>query len=164
MGAVAGAHNIKQNESTTQSTGLIKFQRHPQYNSNNIKNDIAILEFTTPMTINDYVKPIALPAAQTGEWMVEGELIDVCGWGNTNAIGASNYPAELHCVDTKYVPVATCNSRESYNGSILDGMFCAGELGVGGKDACQGDSGGPIVNPRENASAPLHGDTDVPSP
>ena len=23
-------------------------------------------------------------------------------------------------------------------------MFCAGELGIGGKDACQGDSGGPV--------------------
>ena len=24
-------------------------------------------------------------------------------------------------------------------------MFCAGEVGVGGKDACQGDSGGPVT-------------------
>ena len=24
-------------------------------------------------------------------------------------------------------------------------MFCAGELGIGGKDACQGDSGGPLI-------------------
>lgn len=24
-------------------------------------------------------------------------------------------------------------------------MFCAGYLGVGGKDACQGDSGGPVI-------------------
>lgn len=24
-------------------------------------------------------------------------------------------------------------------------MFCAGFLGIGGKDACQGDSGGPVV-------------------
>jgi len=24
-------------------------------------------------------------------------------------------------------------------------MFCAGEVGEGGKDACQGDSGGPVT-------------------
>merc|ERR1712202_51462 len=97
-----------------------------------------------------------------GEWMKENDVIHVCGWGNTLVIG-SNYPSELHCVDTKYVPVAKCNARTSYNGSILPGMFCAGELGEGGKDACQGDSGGPIMK-TDNALAPPHGDTDVRTP
>jgi len=35
--AVGGAHNIKQNEASQQESGLVKFQRHPQYNSNTIK-------------------------------------------------------------------------------------------------------------------------------
>jgi hypothetical protein len=33
---------------------------------------------------------------------------------------------------------ATCNQSSHYGGSILSGMFCAGELDLGGKDACQG--------------------------
>ena len=33
------------------------------------------------------------------------------------------------------------------------GMFCAGELGIGGKDACQGDSGGPIMRQGECVGA-----------
>ena len=32
-----------------------------------------------------------------------------------------------------------------YDGQVLWGMFCAGELNSGGKDACQGDSGGPMT-------------------
>ena len=76
--------------------------------------------------------------------MPDGAPMRVCGWGNTQVVG-SNYPDQLHCVDTKYVPVAVCNERKHYNGAILPGMFCAGEVNVGGKDACQGDSGGPVT-------------------
>ena len=41
--AVAGAHNIKQNESTQQKVGLTKFQRHPNYNASKTSNYIAVL-------------------------------------------------------------------------------------------------------------------------
>ena len=68
----------------------------------------------------------------------------MCGWGNTVFMG-SDYPSELHCVNVHYVPSVTCNSNEHYQGAIQKGMFCAGELMIGGKDACQGDSGGPAT-------------------
>ena len=60
----------------------------------------------------------------------------ICGWGNLSQT-SSQYPDELYCVDTKYIPVETCNAREHYNGEILAGMFCAGELGEGGKVSSQ---------------------------
>lgn len=34
---------------------------------------------------------------------------------------------------------------EAFNHKMFQGMFCAGEVNVGGKDACQGDSGGPVT-------------------
>merc|ERR1711911_499461 len=70
-----------------------------------ISNDIAVLEFASSLTLNEYVVPAKLPAHTEGEWMSENDVIHVCGWGNTLVIG-SNYPAELHCVDTLYVPVS----------------------------------------------------------
>ena len=142
--AVAGAHNIKLNESSQQTSKLSEFIRHPNYRPRTVQNDVATLKFANAFTINQYVQPICPPPAQTSEWMPEGAPMHVCGWGNTQIIG-SNYPAQLHCVDTKYVPVAVCNAKDSYNGEILEGMFCAGEVGEGGKDACQGDSGGPVT-------------------
>merc|ERR1719215_954818 len=75
--AVAGAHNVRQNESSQQKQAGT-WVRHPAYDSNTLDND-------------------------------------------------------------------TCNARQHYNGGILPGMFCAGLIGEGGKDACQGDSGGPVL-------------------
>merc|ERR1712135_218683 len=130
--AVGGAHNIKKAEASQQKIQLTKFLKHPNYRP--------------PFILNDYVVPISLPPAQPlgQSWMAAGTPVKVCGWGNIAYPGTS-YPAELYCVTTKIVDNKTCNDRQHYNGGIEDGMFCAGELNVGGKDACQGDSGGPVT-------------------
>ena len=96
------------------------------------------------LNFNDYVKPLCPPVVREDEWMEKGDELRVCGWGNTVFMG-SQYPDELNCVDVHYVPQSECNDDNSYQGMIQKGMFCAGELGKGGKDACQGDSGGPII-------------------
>ena len=43
------------------------------------------------------------------------------------------------------VKSSVCNEGSRYNGDVLDGMFCAGYIDIGEKDACQGDSGGPVT-------------------
>ena len=45
----------------------------------------------------------------------------------------------------QYISKEACNQKLHYDGQVLWGMFCAGELNSGGKDACQGDSGGPMT-------------------
>ena len=77
------------------------------------------------------------------EWLPSGASVRVCGWGNTRYPGSS-YPNELHCVNVNIISNQDCNARNSYNGAVLAGMYCAGVNG-GGKDACQGDSGGPTT-------------------
>merc|ERR1712037_411885 len=94
--------------------------RHPNYNSNTLVNDVAVITFDSSFTVNEYVVPYALPDYKPSEWMDAG--------------------VEVPIVDND-----TCNARQHYNGGILPGMFCAGLLGEGGKDACQGDSGGPVL-------------------
>ncbi|CAG5102237.1 Oidioi.mRNA.OKI2018_I69.chr1.g206.t1.cds [Oikopleura dioica] len=143
--AVAGAHNIKQNESTQQKKSVSSFVRHPNYNSRNQQNDIAVLKWSGSFSSTSAVKYMSLPAAQNREWMPHGANVRVCGWGNTSTGIIANYPSELKCVNVNIIRNSICNDRSHYNGSILSGMFCAGILDVGGKDACQGDSGGPVV-------------------
>merc|ERR1719354_11896 len=141
--AVAGAHNIRQNESSQQKQAGT-WVRHPAYDSNTLVNDVAVITFASSFSVNDYVVPYALPEFKASEWMASGTEVRVCGWGNTSMIG-TNMPDTLKCVEVPIVDNDTCNARQHYNGGILPGMFCAGLIGEGGKDACQGDSGGPVL-------------------
>ena len=108
--------------------------------------------------MNQNTKPIALPLQSPPHWLDidAGTEVRVCGWGKINNRPAI-YPDSLHCVNVPLVDSQICNSSQvifrclerssvfqHYNGAIFDGMFCAGQLGVGEKDACQGDSGGPV--------------------
>merc|ERR1719223_1092958 len=113
--AVAGAHNVRQNESSQQKQAGT-WVRHPAYDSNTRVNDVAVITFVSSFSVNDYVVPYALPEFQASEWMASGTEVRVCGWGNTSMIG-TNMPDTLKCVE---VPIV-------------------------GKDACQGDSGGPVL-------------------
>ncbi|CAG5103350.1 Oidioi.mRNA.OKI2018_I69.chr1.g732.t1.cds [Oikopleura dioica] len=142
--AVAGAHNIRVNENTTQKRTVSTFRRHPNYNSRTLINDIAVLLFSSAFTVDTYVTPISLPPHRNEEWMPNGAQVRVCGWGNTSTSGSA-YPSELHCVNVNIISNDICNTKDRYDGEILKGMFCAGILDVGGKDACQGDSGGPVT-------------------
>ena len=43
--------------------------------------------------------------------------VQVCGWG-INSVSTENYPNELHCVTTKYVPRDICNDADHYSGIV----------------------------------------------
>ena len=81
--------------------------------------------FDAPLNFNDYVRPICPTRAQSGEWMAPGDPIRVCGWGTTEYMNDA-YPSELHCVETSYVSLSTCNDRNHYDSIIPAGSFCAG--------------------------------------
>merc|ERR1712004_558443 len=55
---VAGAHNIKKSESTQQKKAGT-WVRHPNYNSNTLVNDVAVITFDSSFTVNEYVVPYA---------------------------------------------------------------------------------------------------------
>merc|ERR1719394_1966509 len=47
--AVAGAHNIKKNESSQQKKNLSTYTKHPQYNSRTMQNDIAAIKYPSEL-------------------------------------------------------------------------------------------------------------------
>jgi len=132
---VVGAHNIDNDESTTQTIRVESYEKHGSYNPSTVANDICLLKLESPISMNSYVSPVTLPSFQesfTGQ-------ATVSGWGTLSSGGST--PDTLHAVD---VPIKTddqCRSSYGQN-DILDSMICAGEAG---KDSCQGDSGGPLV-------------------
>ncbi|XP_028437384.1 serine protease hepsin isoform X3 [Perca flavescens] len=102
--------------------------------------DIAVLALTHPLTFNEYIQPICLPAY--GQRLIDGQMGIVTGWGNVDYYGI-----QADILQEAHVPIISdtvCNSPDYYDNQITTSMFCAG-YEKGGTDACQGDSGGPFV-------------------
>jgi len=105
---------------------------HPDYDSYNIDNDIALLELH--FEIND-IRPLDI---YTGN--ISNLTGTVLGWGDTT--GNHDYSDQLREVVLPVVSFQTCKDSTTY--LVTENMFCAG-YPEGGKDACWGDSGGPFV-------------------
>jgi len=127
-----GLHNVNGTTgSVTRNVSEIII--HPNYNSNSLNNDYALLRLSSPIT---NFEPIQLATSDNHD--DEPVISTTMGWGATQSGGSSS--AILLEVD---VPID--NSCGSYsNSSITNNMVCAGD-GNGGEDSCQGDSGGPLI-------------------
>merc|ERR1712051_486309 len=128
----------------TRNIAQVIYNNNPgfQYNSGTLNNDFVILKLSSPLTLNDDVKPACLPSSS--EYLGVSSTEDRCftsGWGTLSSGGSST--DTLQYVRVPAITNTQCNN--AYGGSITDAMICAGYPGVGGKDACQGDSGGPFV-------------------
>jgi len=140
-----GKHNIAINEPTQQIRSVTRVIAHPSYNPVNNDNDLALLELTTPVNLNDRVATIPLLHSPTDDALTApGILAIVTGWGATVDSHASWSPT-LQEVAVPIVSNATCNSALP-GPSITDNQICAG-FAAGGKDSCYGDSGGPLIVP-----------------
>ncbi|KAG5873875.1 hypothetical protein JTB14_025065 [Gonioctena quinquepunctata] len=112
---------------------------HPQYNSTSDDFDIALLALDEDVTIESSA-PAKLP--DDGAAIPAGVSVTLTGWGRKGE--NRDFSETLQEVQVPSVPQEEC--RAAYGESkITDNMFCAGYLGLGGKDSCGGDSGGPAI-------------------
>lgn len=113
---------------------------HPQYNSNLLQNDIALLRLVAPSS----QARISLFAGESDESVpppLVGEMTTAIGWGMAD--GSSwYYPEKLRQVDLPVVDNSFCNAM--YTTDLIASQICAGYNE--GKDVCNGDSGGPIMS------------------
>lgn len=109
-------------------------QRHPQYNSRTVDNDIAILTLSKPVS-----QSVPLRPAKHEELNTPGNRATVVGWGTTRFQG--NTSPILRQVTVPLVSNNEANRPQSYGGLVTKNMLAAGQTG---KDSCQGDSGGPL--------------------
>ncbi|XP_041844258.1 trypsin-1-like [Melanotaenia boesemani] len=130
-----GEHDITVNEGTEQFISSSQVIRHPRYSSYNIDNDVMLIKLSRPATLNQYVRPVALPSGCAAA----GTMCRIAGWGNTMSSVSGD---RLQCLNAPILSDRDCNN--AYPGMITDSMICVGYL-EGGKDSCQGDSGGPVV-------------------
>ncbi|XP_070533196.1 suppressor of tumorigenicity 14 protein-like [Ptychodera flava] len=110
---------------------------HPSYDTAGTDYDIALMQLSSPVQLNDTVRLACLPTSIM-EFDV-GKYCVVTGWGLTDEDGSES-PYVLQEASVPLMSNAKCALK-------LDGvttrMFCAG-YPQGGVDSCQGDSGGPL--------------------
>ncbi|XP_055692171.1 trypsin alpha-3-like [Lutzomyia longipalpis] len=112
--------------------------QHPQWNTQTIANDVAVLQTANPVTFTNLISPIDLGSAHVGGG-VNGV---VSGWGLTSHQGAP--AAELQYLFTETITNEVCRIRLGGMGDLVwDHKICAG--GILGSGTCQMDSGGPLA-------------------
>lgn len=113
---------------------------HEHYNPGTFANDIGMLILDKAI---DASHPALRAINLASSSPKTNTTCQTTGWGTTQ-FGVPMASVELLAVNITVQTIASCNATNSYDGIILPGMLCVGEI-AGGKDACQGDSGGPLV-------------------
>lgn len=123
------------------TVGVSSIAVHPDYDAQNVNNDIAILTLDEELKYGDGIAAVKLPTSSS--LPSAGTIGTITGWGALKEGG--NVSPTLQFVDVPVVDKKTCSSDYQGFNEITDSMLCAGEE-EGGKDGCQGDSGGPFVS------------------
>uniref|UniRef100_A0A3P8YX46 Peptidase S1 domain-containing protein n=1 Tax=Esox lucius TaxID=8010 RepID=A0A3P8YX46_ESOLU len=104
------------------------------YDEQTMDYDIMLIKLFQPVNINDYVKPLPLPAKCPNA----GTPCSVSGWGVDIMGEEVNQSILLQCLNVPILENEKC--QKIYPTIITPRMMCAGYLD-GGRDVCIGDSG-----------------------
>ena len=177
IGVVLGDHDAATAETSEQTRSAVRYVVHPDYDAVNIRNDIALVQLATPVTLNSRVATIPIATQSSAV----GTTTTATGWGLVgaspmweNVVGGPYYVYEdgtpvriptttslLMEVSTPIASNATC--QPSFDVTLQDSMMCAGVPAStwyeNGKGSCSGDSGGPLVVKASNGTSTLVGIT-----
>ncbi|KAF0981037.1 hypothetical protein FDP41_012825 [Naegleria fowleri] len=112
---------------------------HPNYNTNTLENDIALIQLNGNLNIDGtttrlaYVEGGSIP-------LTTNFAATVAGWGYVDS--TNTVQTNLMKVTVPVVPASICNGSPLYLGMNSPMQVCAGD--GAGHDACPGDSGGPL--------------------
>ncbi|ATB36473.1 hypothetical protein CYFUS_001888 [Cystobacter fuscus] len=148
---ITGDHRISVTDSTEQVRTVTRYIKHPsfRYVSNAPVDDVALIELSSPVSINRGTQIIYLNDGNPdyADYSYYPQPI-VSGWGWTSAYGSQS--DVLRQANIPVQPNATCNAaplaRDLYSTELCAGSYTG---------ACHGDSGGPLY--RENPELRLLG-------
>jgi len=98
------------------------------------RHDIAILVLAEPVTFDETIHPVCLPASDEIEYV--GERTMAMGWGLTNSNGYSRF--------LKHVELTVADCTKCGNTNFLETEV--GYINDVPQDPCAGDSGGPLIH------------------
>jgi hypothetical protein len=126
-----GAHNVRDSKEPhrveiTSYSGWT----HPQWNTADLSNDLALIELPSPVDFNDYISPVCLPAP--GSTCPEtGDLVCAAGWGKPSDNAGGISPTLREVCDLPVISNSDCND---VYGIISEGTFCVDT--AGGRGTC----------------------------
>ena len=132
---LTGADNLER-ASEGERIAVKRIINHPQYDSRNVSNDIALLELVSPTRAT----VVSAASAADQSLFASGQPVSVAGWGDRTD-GNRDYPSQLHSVNLSISAFGQCSTAY---GGLSSVHLCAG-VADGSKDSCSGDSGGPLV-------------------
>jgi len=153
---VVGRHNLQKFDKKTRRHNVRRVIVHPKWAGDyteEMSNDIALIELKTPMSFNEFVQPACLPdnvSSNPAGLYQPGTPALISGWGEMDPKGVDQEepgraPAILRAASIPLIEWNACkNANFLYQEMVTETMTCAGFMD-GGIDGCQGDSGGPLV-------------------
>jgi len=138
---MAGAHNVRaSSEPNRIEITSFEGQTHPEWDSNSLYADIALVHLPEKVAFSEFIRPSCLPPASDANEQYVGQLTTPVGWGK-NADNAGGITPDLNMVSD--LPVINPEACADYYGSIIySGIMCIDS--AGGKGVCNGDSGGTL--------------------
>ena len=127
---MAGAHNVR-DSSEPHRVEITSYNgwTHPDWNSNDLSGDLALIELPSPLEFNEYISPSCLPAA--GDVLAEGSMVCVTGWGKPSDSAGGISPVLREVCDLPVISNEECN--EVY-GIVGPGVACVDT--TGGRGSC----------------------------
>ena len=123
----------------TNHVEISEIKIHPEFDRDFYDNDFAIVTLKKPVTFNEKIQQVCLPA--NTETYLDGVFATITGWG-AQKIDSLNLAATLQAADVRIVSHERC--KQSYGSVVMnDRKLCAWDQGRA--DTCKGDSGGPLV-------------------
>merc|ERR1712212_1473360 len=135
---LAGAHNVRA-DSEPERVEISSYDgwTHPDWDTNTLANDLALIRLPEKITFNDYIIPACLPTPDLVA--KEGDLVTPIGWGRPSDSAGGISPVLRMVRD---LPIITNKECNDVYGIVGDGVVCMDTSG--GKGTCNGDSGGPL--------------------
>ncbi|KAJ8912543.1 hypothetical protein NQ315_006614 [Exocentrus adspersus] len=135
-----GAHDIDKEESTQQQFTSSEFIIHPDYEDDDNRHDIAIIQLPAAVTLNENIATIPIPKLSDITTNYDEQLGLIAGWGKTSDTDPKS-SSVLRAINVTIIPTVICELP--YLLSLSGDQMCT--TGVTQKNICLGDSGSPLV-------------------